>query len=52
MLSASVGISMSPGDGETRRAVTEEADEAMYRAKRGRQRAYQFATGAADTPTS
>jgi diguanylate cyclase (GGDEF)-like protein len=62
MLSASVGISMSPADptiseggmpgGERAEQLLKSADEAMYRAKRGRQRAYHFATGAADAPTS
>jgi diguanylate cyclase (GGDEF)-like protein len=51
MLSASVGISMSPADGERVDQLLKSADEAMYRAKRGRQRAYHFATGAADAPT-
>jgi diguanylate cyclase (GGDEF)-like protein/PAS domain S-box-containing protein len=52
MLSASVGISMSPADGERVEQLLKSADEAMYRAKRGRQRAYHFATGAADAPMS
>jgi diguanylate cyclase (GGDEF)-like protein len=51
MLSASVGISMSPADGERVEQLLKSADEAMYRAKRGKQRAYHFATGAADAPT-
>ncbi|MGZ5172346.1 MAG: diguanylate cyclase domain-containing protein, partial [Burkholderiales bacterium] len=52
MLSVSVGISMSPADGERVDQLLKSADEAMYRAKRGRQHAYHFATDVADTPTS
>jgi diguanylate cyclase (GGDEF)-like protein len=51
-LSASVGISMSPADGQRAEQLLKSADEAMYRAKRGRQQAYHFAAGAADARMS
>ena len=51
-LGASVGISVSPADGERVEQLLKSADEAMYRAKRGKQRAYQFTTTAARATAS
>jgi diguanylate cyclase (GGDEF)-like protein len=43
-LSASVGISVSPADGQRVEQLLKSADEAMYRAKRGKRPAYRFPT--------
>ena len=44
-VSASVGIALYPADGQTREALLQNAEVAMYRAKKHGESAYQFFTG-------
>src|SRR6267143_1567793 len=44
-ITASIGISLSPGDGEDLRTLLKNADIAMYRAKQGKNTAQYYASG-------